>query len=94
VQGVHQEELSFSSSEIREVSQEETLTGLLNNLQAQQSMLEEEVPKGTYIPSRRERDRDTLRLEPQISSEEIAPLRAKDLARGCKVQRNLWRFRV
>jgi hypothetical protein len=37
------------------------------------------LPEGTYIPSRRERDRDTLRSEPQISSEEIAPFHAKVL---------------
>jgi hypothetical protein len=43
-------------------------------------VLEQEVAEGTYIPSRRERDRDTLRSEPQISSEEIAPF----VQRSCK----------
>jgi hypothetical protein len=37
------------------------------------------LPEGTYIPSRIERDRDTLRSEPQISSEEISPFHAKVL---------------
>jgi hypothetical protein len=41
--------------------------------------LSRKLPEGTYIPSRRERDRDTLRSEPQISSEEIAPFHAKVL---------------
>ena len=35
--------------------------------------------EATYIPSRRERDRDTLRSDPQISSEEIEPFHAKVL---------------
>jgi hypothetical protein len=38
------------SSERREVSQEETLTGLLNTLQAQQSVLEQEVARGHLHP--------------------------------------------
>jgi hypothetical protein len=35
--------------------------------------------EGTCIPSRRERDRDTLTSKPQISSKEIAPFHAKVL---------------
>jgi hypothetical protein len=52
------------------------------------------LPEGTYIPSRRERDRDTLRSEPQIILEEIAPFHAKVLQEVSKfegtfeVQRN------
>jgi hypothetical protein len=41
--------------------------------------LSRKFPEGTYIPSRIERDSDTLRLEPQISIEEIAPFHAKVL---------------
>jgi hypothetical protein len=40
------------------VSQEETLTGLLNTLKAQEGVLEHKLPEVTYILSRRERDRD------------------------------------
>jgi hypothetical protein len=58
---------------------EKALTGLLNTLQAQQGVLEHKLLEGTYIPSRRERDRDTLRSEPQISSRWIAQLCAGTL---------------
>jgi hypothetical protein len=45
---------------------------LLNTLQAQQGVLENKFPEGAYIPSRRERDRDTLRSKPHISLGRIA----------------------
>jgi hypothetical protein len=41
--------------------------------------LSRKLPEGTYIPSRRERDRNNLRLEPQISLGKIAQLCAGTL---------------
>jgi hypothetical protein len=55
--------------------------------------LSRKFPEGTYIPSRRERDRDTLRSEPQISSEEIAPFHAKVLQEVAQSSKEPLRFR-
>jgi hypothetical protein len=55
-------------------------------------VLEKEVvEEGTFVPSRRERDRDTLRSEPQISSEEIAQLCARTLQGVTEAKKTIWR---
>jgi hypothetical protein len=49
--------------------------------------LSRKLPEGTYTPSRRERDRDTLRSEPHISSRWIAQLCARDPTKSAEVEK-------
>jgi hypothetical protein len=72
---------------------EKVLIGLLNTLQDQQGVLEHAFPEGAYIPSRRERDINTLMSYPQISSGQIVHLCAGTL-QGVQRLRNLLGFRV
>jgi hypothetical protein len=50
--------------------------------------LRRKCPEGTYIPSRRERVRDTLSSEPPISLEEIEPFHAKVLEDAAEVSQS------
>jgi hypothetical protein len=59
------------------VSQEETLTGLLNTLQAQQSVLEQEVARGHLHPFKERKGQRPLRSEQLKLKEE------KDLCKEC-----------
>jgi hypothetical protein len=56
--------------------------------------LSRNFPEGTFIPSRREKDIDTLRSKPQISSEEITLFHVEVMQEECRSRGTLQGFRI